>query len=118
MPLSVDKLVGYWQAQKAIADVNDLGLIQYEAENHNDPPFFSGLTVAERARFMEFYKQCNHTNQDAKNCSEMFNNFIAVGGKYPSKFVEIGAVSAWGGLRYLGDRNPVWDAVVAFNGRG
>ena len=74
----------------------------------------------ERARFMEFYKQCNHTPEDAANYTAMFNQFIELGGKYPSKFVEARPVvyyGAWGGLRYLGDSNPVWDAVVKFNGR-
>ena len=38
----------------------------------------------------------------------------------PAKFVEarpVGYFGAWGGLRYLGDSNPVWDSVVKFNGR-
>jgi hypothetical protein len=50
----------------------------------------------------------------------MFKSFVAMGGKYPSKFVEAGAVSrygAWGGLRHLGDSNPVWDVLVTFNRR-
>ena len=50
----------------------------------------------------------------------MFNSFVELGGKYPSKFVEarpVGYFGAWGGLRYLGDSNPVWDSVVKFNGR-
>ena len=69
---------------------------------------------------MEFYRRCNHTEEDAENYTAMFNSFIAIGGKYPSKFVEAGAVSrygAWGGLRHFDDSNPVWDAVVSFNGR-
>ena len=42
---------------------------------------------------MEFYKQCNHTSEDAANYTEMFKAFIELGGKYPSKFVEAAPVS-------------------------
>ena len=118
--LAVDKLVPFWRSQKAIADANGLELIQYEGGNHNDPKFYSTLTPNQGARFMEFYKQCCHTFEDAQNYIAMFSNFIAAGGKYPSKFVEMSPVTRygnWGGLRYLGDSNPVWDAVVAFNAR-
>jgi hypothetical protein len=112
--------VNVWASQKTIADAHGLTLIQYEGGNGNKPGFFSVLTKAERVRFMEFYKHCNHTPEDAQNYTAIFNEFIAFGGKYPAKFVEMGAVGrygAWGGLRYLGDKNPVWDAVVKFNGR-
>jgi hypothetical protein len=50
----------------------------------------------------------------------LFNGFIDLGGRYPAKFVEarpVGYFGAWGGLRYLGDSNPVWNSVVKFNGR-
>ena len=120
MAYSVNKLPAFWQAQKTIADANGLGLIQYEGGNGNNAEFSPALEAEERARFMEFYKQCNHTPEDAANYTAMFNRFIELGGKYPSKFVEARPVvyfGAWGGLRYLGDSNPVWDAVVKFNRR-
>jgi hypothetical protein len=119
-PYSVNKLPAFWQAQKEIADANGLGLIQYEGGNGNRAEFSPVLELKERARFMEFYKHCNHTTEDAANYSAMFNRFIELGGKYPSKFVEARPVvywGAWGGLRYLGDKNPVWNAVVKFNRR-
>ncbi len=117
---SVNKLPAFWRAQKAIADANGLGLIQYEGGNGNNAQFSPALKGEERARFMEFYRQCNHTSEDAANYTAMFNGFVQLGGKFPSKFVEARPVvyyGAWGGLRYLGDSNPVWDAVVKFNGR-
>ena len=120
MAEAVNKLTSYWQPQKIIADANGLGLIQYEGGNGNTAEFSPALAAEERARFMEFYKQCNHTPEDATNYTVMFNQFLELGGKYPSKFVEARPVvyyGAWGGLRYLGDSNPVWDAVVRFNGR-
>jgi hypothetical protein len=120
MPYSVKKLWAFWQAQKAIADANHLGLIQYEGGNGNEAAFSPILEAKERTRFMEFYKHCNHTTEDAANYIVMFNRFVELGGKYPSKFVEARPIvywGAWGGLRYLGDSNPVWDAVVKFNRR-
>lgn len=120
MPFSVDQLPAFWQAQKTIADANGLGLIQYEGGNGNNAEFSPALEREERARFIEFYKQCNHTPEDAANHIAMFDKFIEVGGKYPSKFVDAAPVTyfgAWGALRYLGDNNPVCDAVVMFNGR-
>jgi hypothetical protein len=120
MAYSLDKLRTFWRAQKIIADANGLELVQYEGGNGNNAEFSPALENEERARFMQFYKMCNHTPEDAANYAEMFNSFIEIGGKYPSKFVEVRPVvyyGAWGGLRYLGDSNPVWDAVVKFNGR-
>jgi hypothetical protein len=117
---SVNKLAAFWRAQKTIAEANGLGLIQYEGGNHNNAQFSPALKAEERGRFIEFYRQCNHTPEDAANYTAMFNAFIELGGKFPSKFVEAAPVTyygAWGGLRYLGDSNPVWDAVVKFNGR-
>ena len=54
------------------------------------------------------------------NYTAMFNSFAELGGRHPSKFLEARPVvyfGAWGGLRHLKDKNPVWDAVVTFNQR-
>ncbi len=117
---SLDKIIEFWRAQKAIADANGLGFIQYEGGNGNVPFLVGSLAPAERARFMEFYRQSCHTAEDARNYTSMFSAFVAMGGKFPAKFVEVGPVNRfgnWGALRYPGDSNPVWDAVVAFNAR-
>ena len=111
----------YWKKQKTIADTYKLGLIQYEGGNHN----ILGPHLHKDARYLEFYPHCNHTAEDAANYTEMFRRFAAIGGRYPCKFVDFSPVSqfgAWGGLRWMSgtamDRNPVWDAVVAFNNEG
>jgi hypothetical protein len=101
-------------------DANDLGFIQYEGGNANVPGFFGNLSQGEQARFMEFYRHSCHTAEDAHNYTSMVDAFVAMGSEYPAKFVEAGDVSrygSWGALRYPGDTNPVWDAVVAFNAR-
>jgi hypothetical protein len=117
---SLDKIVEFWRAQKAIADSNGLGFIQYEGGNGNVPYLAGSLAPPERALFMEFYRQSCHTLEDAQNHTSMFDAFVAMGGKFPAKFVEAGPVTRfgnWGALRYPGDSNPVWHAVVAFNAR-
>jgi len=118
---AIEKLESYWRAHKKFADTHGLGFIQYEGGNHSTlGQLYGSLTEAERARFMNFYRACNHTIEDASNYTAMFERFTALGGTYPSKFVEAAPVSrygAWGGLRHLNDNNPVWDAVVAFNKR-
>jgi hypothetical protein len=117
---SLEDMKGFWQQQKAVADAHGLGFIQYEGGNHNEPRFAATLTQEELGRFMAFYKNCNHTAEDAMNYKAMFEAFTALGGKYPAKFVEMGPVSrygAWGGLRHMRDSNPVWAEVVAFNQR-
>ncbi len=116
----IDKAKAIWRAHKTIADANGLGFIQYEGGNSNVLRFFGSLPLGEQARVMEFYRHSCHTAEDARNYTSMFNAFVAMGGKYPAKFVEAGDVSRygnWGALRYPGDSNPVWDAVVAFNAR-
>jgi len=117
---SIDKIKAFWPAQKTIADANGLGFIQYEGGNANVLGFFGSLLPGEQARFMEFYRHSCHTAEDARNYTSMFDAFVAMGGQYPAKFVEAGDVTRygnWGALRYPGDSNPVWDAVVAFNAR-
>jgi hypothetical protein len=108
----------YWLKQKAIADAHGLGLIQYEGGNHA----ILGQHLHQDARYLEFYARCNHTAEDSANYTEMFRRFVAIGGRYPCKFVDFspaGRFGAWGGLRWMSgtamDKNPVWDAVVAFN---
>jgi hypothetical protein len=117
---SIDKIVGFWRDQKVIADANGLSFIQYEGGNSIVPDFIGDLPPAEQQRVIDFYKHSCHTIEDARNYTSMFDAFIAMGGNYPAKFVEAGPVTRfgnWGGLRYPGDSNPVWDAVVTFNKR-
>lgn len=108
---------GWWRDQKAIADANGLGLIQYEGGNHNT---LTSKTLADDPLYREFWLNTQFSPEDAANHTRMFEGFASLGGHYPSKFVEMGVPTrygAWGGLRYMGDKNPVWDAVVAFNRR-
>jgi hypothetical protein len=117
---ALEEVFGFWEQQKSVADAYGQRLIQYEGGNHNDPTFAYNLTTEEFDRFIDFYRNCNHTPEDAANYKVMFNRFVEIGGEFPSKFVEmspVGRYGAWGGLRYIGDSNPVWAEVVSFNQR-
>lgn len=107
----------YWPGHKAIADANSLGFIQYEGGNSNALNDGTGLTVD--AEWREFYPESTQTAEDAANYTAMFEAFEAIGGTYPAKFTEANPVNifgSFGALRYPGDSNPTWDAVVEYNG--
>ncbi len=113
---SVTGLQAFWDAHKAIADANGLGFIQYEAGNSN--ALADGGLSAD-AEWREFFPEGTQTTEDAANYTAMFEAFEAIGGTYPSKFTEANPVNifgSFGALRYPGDSNPVWDAVVEYNG--
>jgi hypothetical protein len=112
----------FWDTHKTIADTNGLGLVQYEGGRSDflsfSGGFYGSLSASDKARILEFYRESSHTVEDAANYAIIFNSFVAKGGVYPSKFVEMGIVSEFGnfgGLRSLTDSNPVWDGVVDFN---
>ncbi len=106
-----------WVPNKAAADENGLGLIQYEGGGSN--ALADGGHTAD-STWREFFPQSTQTAEDGVNYTKMFTRWLALGGKYPAKFTEANPVNifgAFGALRYPGDSNPVWDAVVGFNRR-
>ncbi len=114
---SVEGTATFWTAQKAIADANGLGFIAYEGGNSNALNDGTGLTV--NALWREFFPEGTQSTEDGANYTAIFEAFEAIGGTYPAKFTEANPVNifgSFGALRYPGDSNPVWDAVVAFNG--
>ena len=107
----------FWTGHKTIADANGLGFIQYEAGNSN--ALVDGGLSGD-AEWREFFPEGEHTSADAANYTAMFDAFRAIGGKYPAKYTDANPPNifgGFGGLRYPGDSNAVWDAVVGFNGR-
>lgn len=117
----------YWPDQKAIADANGLVLDQYEGGFH----FTGGIGLTgysddnvPGALFTEFMIQAGHSLEVAAIYSKVYRAFTAIGGVYPSKFVEAGQTTrfgAWPGIRHFpcaddlaGDfGNPVWKATLA-----
>lgn len=105
-----------WEPNKAVADANGLGFVQYEAGNSNA---LADGGFSNDAQRREYFPEGVHTAADAANYSTMYNAFSVIGGTYPAKFTEANPNTingSFGALRYPGDSNPVWDAVVAFNG--
>ena len=104
-----------WEPNKAVADANGLGFIQYEAGNSNA---LADGGFSNDAQRREYFPEGVHTAADAANYTRMFTAWHALGGKYPAKFTEANPDTingSFGGLRHPGDSNPVWDAVVEFN---
>lgn len=116
-PFSVDKLEPFHLAHKAIANANGLGLVQYEGSHASDVTAFTG--DPDYAEVFEFFAQGAYSEECADVHTYMFETYTALGGVYPSKFVDCTPpirTGAFGGQRFTGDSNPVWDAVIAFNG--
>lgn len=118
---------GFWVQQKAIVDANGLHLDQYEAGTHFITTALLGgyvhvsVTVKEGVnpvgdRFFEFQTNVQHSPEFAEVYSDMYRRFIAIGGRYPAKFVE-GGRGLWGGIRSwipnVDRDNPVWKATRA-----
>ena len=113
---SVEGTQTFWPALKAIADANGLAFIAYEGGNSN--ALNDGVGLTNDADWREFFPQSTQTNEDAANYTAMFQAFEGVGGTYPAKFTEANPVNifgSFGALRYPGDSNPTWDAVVEYN---
>jgi len=113
----------YWQLHKTRADKRGLTLVHYEA-NDADEMFASGLWAAcnasEQTRLMEFYKETTHSELSARNYEWSFNEWEKFG-TWHAKFIDLAPVTQfgnWGGQRFLGDSNPVWDAVIKYNRKG
>lgn len=120
---TVDPSQSHWGAQKAVADQYGLYLDQYEAGCH----FITSVMMAgyplrtpsyDRIAdlFAEFQQQLQHSPELGEVYSDMYRRFIAIGGRYPAKYVESSSLP-WGGIRYwvpTVDRdNPTWRAVKA-----
>lgn len=115
--------VNPWPLHKVRADANGLTLIAYEGGADSSPnlSLLGALTSPQRTTFMEFYKQYCHSSYQAEAFTTNFEATWTNSGAYPAKFVEGGPVTTngcFGGIRYVGDSNAVWDAVKDFNRNG
>ena len=104
-----------WVPNKALADANGLGLIQYEGGNSN--ALADGGRSA-NAQWRAAFPNIVLNSDDGANYKEMMDRFIALGGEYPAKFTDANPTNifgAFGGLPYPGAWNQVWNAVCDFN---
>ena len=104
-----------WVPNKAVADSNGLRLIQYEGGNSN--ALADGGRSANDA-WRAAFPNTTQTPADAANYTLMMNEFITLGGVFPAKFTEANPVNifgSFGAMRWPGDANATWQAVVKFN---
>ena len=110
----------FWPAQKIIADRTGLRLMQYEGGLHYvGDGYLNGY--GGNAQFTDYLLAVGHSPKTAAVYAAMYAAFLALGGQYPSKFVEGGLSSrfgTWAGMRFIpGDEdNPVWVATRRANG--
>jgi hypothetical protein len=104
-----------WAAQKTLFDAVSLPMIQYEGGNAGDIVELAGQ--ADIATFFEWFQAAAHNAGDAANFTAMFDLWEEYG-TYPAKFTDVclpTRFGVFGGLRYVGDSNAVWDATVEYN---
>ena len=104
-----------WVPNKAVADSNGLRLIQYEGGDSN--ALADGGRSANDA-WRAAFPNTTQTPADAANYTSMMNDFITLGGEFPAKFTEANPVNifgSFGAMRWPGDANATWQAVVKFN---
>jgi len=111
----------YWLNHQTKVAKRGLKICQYEGGDHdemNASNLWNACNASEKTRLIEFYKETTHSELSGINYTTMFQRFADIGGEYPSKFIDLGPITQygnWGGLRSIGDSNPVWDAVVKAN---
>lgn len=103
--------------QASAARRYDLQLLMYEGGTHVTA---HGAQVNDE-RLTEFFKLLNYTPEMAKLYEELLGGWSAVGGTLFNAFVDVAPASqwgSWGALRHLGDDNPRWDMLMAYNASG
>jgi hypothetical protein len=108
-----------WAPHAALAAANGMDFRQYEG----GCGFQGGMTLQGYGglpQFNELMWGSSHSAAMAEVYTASYAAFSEVGGRYPAKYVDLGADSVygtWGGMRYVpGDEsNPVWRAVRAAN---
>lgn len=110
----------YWPATKAVADRYGMEFRQYEGGLHFvGDAYLNGY--GGNPRFTEFLVAAGHSEETGNVYDQCYSSFVAIGGRYPAKFVEAGRngpYGCWAGLRQIpgDDTNPVWRATLKANG--
>ncbi len=115
-PFSLVKVEAIIATQKAIFDARGLGINQYEAGFGSDiVAFFGGPNYS---LYAEFFPIGAYSEGCADIQMAMSQNFITNGGTFPAKYVDYSPwtrFGAFGALQFVGDSNPVAEAVCNFN---
>ncbi|MCB1364833.1 MAG: hypothetical protein KDK02_11970 [Rhodobacteraceae bacterium] len=96
-----------------VADRYGLDLIMYEGGTH-----VVGLgPIVDDEELTAFFIHFNYTPEIGALYRELIEGWHRIGGKLFNAFVDVYSPTKWGSwgtLRYLGDDNPRWDALVSF----
>ena len=116
-PFSLDRVeTVYYPPQKAIFDANDLSYTQYEGSLNWD--LAALVSDPEYALFLEFFPEGTYCQESADLHTAMYENFLAIGGEFPSKFVDSAPWSrhgAFGCQNFTGEGGAQWESSCAFN---
>ncbi len=96
-----------------VAMQRGLDLIMYEGGTH-----VVGIReVVDDDSLTEFFVALNYTPQMGALYADLLDGWRTSGGRLFNVFVDVavpGKWGSWGALRYLGDQNPRWDAIIGF----
>lgn len=109
---SLDRLMTeIWPHHRDVAARYGLDLIAYEAGTHL---VGSGAVLGDEA-LSQLFQYVNYSPQMANLYREMFDGWAKIGGGMMALYSDVVRPSgwgSWGNLRFLGDRNPRWEAVL------
>ena len=118
---SIPQVVGWWVANKAVADQYGLDLVAYEGGQHVLHSFaVGGLTEADLAVLTEFLSGFVRSQEMAELYQELWTAWAAVSDGPFMQFGDVEAASkfgAWGLFSALGDNNPRANLLMDLNAR-
>jgi hypothetical protein len=118
---SIPQVVGWWVANKAVADQYGLDLVAYEGGQHVLHSFaVGGLNEADLATLTEFLSGFVRSQEMAELYRELWTAWAAVSDGPFMQFGDVDSASkygAWGLFSALGDQNPRADLLIDLNAR-
>lgn len=116
---SIPQVLGWWAANKAVADQYGIDLVAYEGGQHVLHSFaVAGLTEADLATLTTFLSGFVRSQAMAELYHELWTAWAAVSDGPFMQFGDVAAASkygAWGLLSALGDQNPRADLLMDLN---
>ena len=104
----------HWPHHASVAREHGLALIMYEGGSHAAPHF----SEVDNEDLVNFLTAFNYSEEMGALYAETLTAWAAQGGKRFNAFVDVAPASqwgSWGALRHLGDDNPRWRALQAYN---
>lgn len=101
-----------WPWHMNVARKHGLSLIMYEGGTH-----VVGIgPMVDDEEITDFFIYLNYTPEMAELYHELISGWYDLGADLFNIFVDVGVPGkwgSWGGLRFLSDSNPRWDAIIA-----